>query len=137
MLHFAWGGGACDADMVRKVARGNCDAAALAASARAPLRPEPPSRVGGETRVVAGMPCQVHRFAPGWELCIAHPATAQLTDPDPIPAAPLNGGVHGLLLEAHTRALTLEAKEARLNLSVPKEMFTLPPGLKMHPGARE
>lgn len=136
IVEFAWYGGSCDADLIRKQARGFCDAAALAASAVAPLRPVSPNLGSEETRVVAGTPCQVHRFDPRYERCIAHPGPLQASNPNPIPAAPFNGGVRGLLLEANTPALTLRAQEVRMNLSVSNELFLLPPGMKINPGAR-
>ena len=60
------------------------------------------------------------------ELCIAHPQSSF-----PIPAAPLNAGIPGLLLDADTPALTLHAQEVRMDMAVSKAIFAIPPGVQV------
>ena len=140
IVHFAWTAGRCDVDLIRKLARGSCDVASLAGgplpgAAVQPRRPARALDVPG--RVVAGVSCQDHRLPLGDEVCVAEPDAKDAPNPYPIPPAPLNAGVPGILVEARTRALTLRAREVRLNISVSNQMFALPPGIRVKAGATE
>ena len=82
-----------------------------------------------ESKEVANTVCKVYRnLAVMTELCIANPVPTALNPlaPYPIPAAPLNAGIPGILIAAKTPALTLVAREVRWNLSVSPSLFNLP-----------
>lgn len=156
--------GRCDIDLIKKVARGQCDAAqheqaiahttrvrppkvdldkvplAMRAQVKAHIErlqqlgqatPEMPEAAASEAerKVVAGMPCEVHRNdAVNVALCIAsRPASGtRPLVPYPIPIAPYNGGNPGILLETRSPAITQQAQQVRLNISVPRALFMIP-----------
>jgi hypothetical protein len=123
--------GRCDIDLVRKQARGVCDASAHEHAAIALPRRAAADQPAGE-KTVLGMSCDVHRAAAvSTEICVAEPTPASdhPLDPFPIPADPFNAGHPGLLLQVDSPALTLRARDVRLNLSVSHDVFALPPGL--------
>ena len=164
--------GRCDIDLIKKEARGQCDAAAHArasawsetklvrpaipsvdmdkvlANMRAQVQTQsdqlkqqssikPQSVQGGQalkadTRTIAGTTCVLHRNAAAQaELCVAHPAQSMTEplSPYPIPAAHLNGGVPGVLVDVKTPALTLRADHVTWNMSVSADVFSLPSGI--------
>ncbi|RZI43942.1 hypothetical protein EGT07_00460 [Herbaspirillum sp. HC18] len=90
----------------------------------------------GLRKTVAGIACEVHRHEPLQStLCIAKPVPLpdRPLNPYPIPAASLNGGVPGLLVEAETPTLILHAKEVRLNIAVSEDLFAIAPDVKVRP----
>ena len=94
----------------------------------APTTPDAGSH-STETKEVANTGCQVYRnLTVATELCVANPTPTALNPlaPYPIPAAPLNAGIPGILIAAKTPALTLVAQEVRWNLSVSPDLFNLP-----------
>lgn len=87
-----------------------------------------------ETREVANIVCTVHRNrAVMSELCVANPMPTALNlfTPYPIPPAPLNGGIPGILIAAKTPALTLVAQEVRWNISVSPSLFNIPRNVRV------
>lgn len=81
----------------------------------------------GGYKTIAGYKCKSYRAdALLNEVCIAHPPS-----PFPIPAAPLNGGIPGLLLDMDSPSLTLHAQEVRMGISVSRDMFAIPKGMKV------
>lgn len=178
ILELRSAAGRCDIDLIKKEARGQCDAAAheraaassmtYAPSGKAPavdLSKVPPQMraqveaqlerlkqmpraqqdaptagiaATGQRKTLANTPCEVHRHeALQSMLCIATPAPSpeRPLNPYPIPAAPLNGGIPGLLMAAKTPALTLQAQQVLLNLSVPRDLFAIPADVKINSGA--
>lgn len=177
MLELRSAAGRCDIDLIKKEARGQCDAsaherAAALSSASAPDAKVPaidlgkvPPRMRAQVeaqlerlkqlpgreqtapaaespailqrKTLVNTPCEVHRHeALRSTLCIARLASSpeRLLNPYPIPAAPLNGGIPGLLMEAKTPALTLQAQQVQLNLSVSKTLFEIPADVKVKSG---
>ena len=87
-----------------------------------------------ETREVANTVCTVHRNrAVMSELCVANPMPTALNlfTPYPIPPAPLNGGIPGILIAAKTLALTLVAQEVQWNISVSPSLFNIPRNVRV------
>lgn len=81
----------------------------------------------GGYKTIMGYRCETYRAeALRSELCIAHPRS-----PFPIPAAPLNGGIPGLLLDADTPALTLHVQDVKMNMRVSKSLFAIPGEVKV------
>lgn len=81
----------------------------------------------GTYKNIANFRCETYRAnALKSELCIAHPKSLF-----PIPAAPLNGGIPGLLLEVDNPALTLHAKEVKMDIAVSKYIFSIPKDIKI------
>lgn len=131
MLELRSRAGRCDVDLLKKEAWGECDAALHAKAAPVAALPASPE---GATRTLLGTSCQVHAVpALKSQVCVAHPAPTRERPlaPHPIPAAPLNGGRPGVVLDIDTPALTLQAQEVRWNLSVSPKLFDLPLGTRM------
>lgn len=153
--------GKCETDLIKKEARGQCDerahaqapAARFAAGYHANepnlgLDKVPPQfrtqsvatveqlkpsiaalalRATGATRTIAGHRCQVYRAkAFDEERCVAKPAS-----PFAIPAAGLNGGIAGLVLEVRGHIINVAAQEVILNLSASQDIFSVPKGTKI------
>ena len=79
----------------------------------------------GEVKTIAGFRCQVRRTT-DTDKCVSNPPS-----PFPIPVSYLNLAIPGLLLEAKSPLLTLEAQEVQMSIGVSQSMFMLPKGLKV------
>lgn len=80
----------------------------------------------GLTRTIAGQRCEVYgNAALASEVCIARPESRF-----PIPAAPLNAGIPGLLLDASTPALTITSQQVTLDLGLCGDAFDIPPDIR-------
>ncbi len=162
--------GRCDIDLIKKTARGQCDASLHERAAVHPAGIRPPkvdlekvplsmraqvqaqverleqlgrakpdtsgpAQSDAQRKTVAGLPCEVYRNEAMHAIwCIARPAAspARPLVPYPIPAAPLNSGISGVLLEARSPALTLQAQQIRLNTSVSVDLFAIPPDVRVN-----
>ena len=81
----------------------------------------------GGYKTIAGYRCESYRAeALRSEKCIAHPRSSF-----PIPAAPLNGGIPGLLLGVDSPALTLRAHDVKMSMTVSKSLFAIPSGIQV------
>lgn len=153
--------GTCEADLVKKEAKGQCDARAHAMAPadtndpRAPadyskvpahlrhtipqmeaMRQQGLDSVGartGATEVHAGVPCEVYRAeAAKSEHCLARPASAVAG----VQTAYRMRAIHGrfglwLRETPDEEGMSLLAQEVRLDIPVTKDMFNIPAGLKI------
>jgi len=125
--------GSCDMDLVKKTAKGRCDANAHeTASARygfedGEMKREPAKTTleSSLTKNIARTDCQVSQLKIlGIEKCIAHPQSAF-----PIPASPYNFERAGLLLETTGPIMTIKADQVELNLALDTKLFSIPKDL--------
>lgn len=137
--YLTWPGGSCDIDLLANTARGFCppnaapvpmgDGTGTAAARKATDT--------GKTRVVAGIACRVHG-SPGFETCLAQAEQVPGTKLDPWPVqASWFGKVGGIVLDAQTRVMTLTAQQVEWNQHVAADVFELPGGLRVNPGAKK
>ena len=136
VAEISWPGAKCSVDLIHKVARGSCDAKSLGVATGAPLWRGSAASQGGDMRTVADLSCRVHVLKLGGELCIAELPAQKAPNPSRYFAPPLNSGFPGLLLDAQTPWLTLRVVEVRLNQWVSPQMFEVPTGVDLNPGAR-
>jgi hypothetical protein len=162
-LKIANGDGTCEVDLIRRQARGLCSAHISASGAsggrevpidmskvpehlreqvskniarlrqgRPPGTPAPAVPGTGQSRTIAGLRCDVYANAAlPIEICVARPPS-----PFPIPAAPFNAAVPGLLLDAQSPVLTITAREVTLDMGLSSDAFDLPPDIRILGGNR-
>ena len=139
-VRINWASGACNIDLVRKLAYGACNTSSFAGlPTTRPHRVEP-ATPQTEFRTIAGLPCRVYAHAVGpTEHCIAQPVSPSgaLVEPVQTTVSPFNANYTGLALEARTPWETLRAQDLRLAMAIGPELFALPPpGVTVNPNAR-
>jgi hypothetical protein len=121
------GAGACQIDLIKRTARGQCDADE---HRRASARPLPAISLAPPpeaTLKIKNIPCEVFRGTiNNRKTCMANPKSDF-----PIPAAYPHDNFPGLLLKMENDMETLEADKVVLHMRVSEDVFSVPPNLKI------
>lgn len=81
----------------------------------------------GASKLIAHYQCEVYRDNKlDIEVCVAHPKSTFV-----IPAAGLNATVPGILLEAKSKALAMQANKVNMDTAVSPDMFLVPADIKI------
>ena len=139
-VRIDWASGACNIDLVRKLAYGACNTNSFAGLPTTRPHPVEPATPQTEFRNIAGISCRVHAHAVGpTEHCIAQPVSSSgaFVEPVQTTVSPFNANYTGLALEVRTPWDSLRAQDVRLGMVIGPELFALPPpGVTVNPNAR-